>query len=131
MISPLARLLWLLALLSMLNGCKRQSEPHVEFSGQVISGGKPLRVKWGENLKVLFCTVDQQNKPGEKSYMAISDRRGYFTASAPPGKYRIAVLLLHRDKDILHNAFDSIRSPFVRDLHEGDTLNLDLDHPTH
>ena len=126
-----ARRLLFLALLSMLSGCKGRSEPLVEVSGQVLSEGKPLRVKPGEELNVLFCTVDSQNKPTEKSYLATSDRRGHFTASVPQGKHRIAVRLLHRDKDRLHNAFNSVKSPFVREIHEGDSLTLDLDHPTH
>lgn len=131
MILPTSRRLLMLSLFLILTGCKGRSEPLVEVSGQILSEGKPLRVKPGEQLKVLFCTVDSQNKPTEKSYLAMSDRRGHFTASVPQGKHRIAVRLLHRDRDLFHNAFDSMKSPFVREIHEGDSLSLDLDHPTH
>lgn len=128
---PTAKRLLLLALFSILSGCRGRSEPLVEVSGQVLSKGKPLRVKGGEQLKVLFCTVDSQNKPTEKSYLAMPDRRGHFIASVPQGKHRIAVRLLHRDRDLFHDAFNSVKSPFIREIHEGDSLTLDLDHPTH
>lgn len=131
MMSPISKQLWVTVLLFLPLGCKGRVERSVEISGQVISGEKPLRVKGGEELKVLFCSVNSENKPTEKSYLATADRRGHFTVSVAPGKYRIAVRLLHRDRDLLHNAFDSIKSPFVREIHEGDSLTLDLDHPTH
>ena len=48
----------------------------------------------------------------------------------PPGKYRIAIEHLRNRKDLLKGAFDSERSPFVRDVN-GQTgeLVLDLDKP--
>ena len=48
----------------------------------------------------------------------------------PPGKYRIAVEYLRNRNDVLKGAFDTERSPFVRDVNaQTGELVLDLDKP--
>jgi hypothetical protein len=120
---------WLLpTLLLLLIGCgaRQQAESLVDVSGQVVSDGTPFKVKPEERLSVTFCMVDAQDKPTEKSYLAEVDQKGHFTASLVPGKYRIVLRLKHGSRDNFHSAYGPTNSPFVRDIHEGDSITIDL-----
>jgi hypothetical protein len=122
----------LVALLLLLAGCGGHtlSEPLVNVSGQVTSDGKAFKVKPEERLSVNFCMLDTEGKPTEKSYLAQVDRKGHFTASVLPGKHRIILRLNQENRDNFHGAYGPTKSPFVQDVHEGDSLTLDVKTPS-
>jgi hypothetical protein len=122
-----------LAFLLLLAGCDshQHSEPLVNVSGQVVSeGGKPFKVKPEERLSVNLCMLDEEGKPTQKSYLAQVDRKGHFTASVLPGKHRIILRLNQGTRDNLHGTYGPTNSPFVKDVHEGDSFTLEVKPPS-
>ncbi len=126
MISPTASRLLFLALLSISCGCRGRAEPRVQVRGQVLSNAKPLSFPSNQRLRVVFCKLGENGQPSEQSYSASADRTARFTATVPEGNYRILVRLIQRDKDLLHDKFGFRQTPFIREIHDGDTLSLEL-----
>jgi hypothetical protein len=128
--SSAARLLLSVLLALLPIGCggggAQHSEPLAKVTGRVLSDGKPLKVKPEEKLAVLFCAIDAEDKPTDKSYLAQVDRKGHFTASVLPGRHRIVVRLLFENRDRLKGKYNPLTSPLVREVHEGDSITVDL-----
>lgn len=130
MLHSSARRALFLALLLSLNGCgSGPSESLVEVSGQVVSEGKPFKIYPEERLTVLFCKIDEAKQPTDKSYPATVDRKGHFTASVAPGKYRIVLHLKKGTRDNFKNAYNATNSPFIREVHGGESFTIDLKKP--
>jgi hypothetical protein len=128
MVHSLAGRSLIFALPLLLIGCDshRRSEALVNVSGQVTSDGKAFKVKPEERLTVNFCMLDAEGKTTEKSYLAQVDQKGHFTASVFPGKHRIVLRLDHGTRDNFHGVYGPTNSPFVQDVHEGDSLTLEI-----
>jgi hypothetical protein len=91
--------------------------------GRVVKNGAPFLPGPGEFVRVTFVPVPPDGKRAEDFYVAEynpadgtfqvagKDRRGM-----PPGRYRVAVELDRKRRDLLRGRFDADRSPFVYDV---------------
>jgi hypothetical protein len=102
-----------------------------------VKSGAPFLPGEGEFVRVTFVPVVAGEKPAEDFYVAEYNRDdGTFQVAGkdrrgmPPGRYRVAVELDKRRKDLLKGKFDAERSPFVFDV-DGSTgeIVIDLDRP--
>jgi hypothetical protein len=105
--------------------------------GKLLKDGKPFVANEGEYIHVIFVPIRSDGKPPENHYVAEVDQStGEFKPAGaqlkgmPPGKYRVAIELMKKRKDLLKGKFDEVNSPFVVDV-DKDTkeIVIDLDKP--
>jgi hypothetical protein len=105
--------------------------------GRVVKNGEPFLPGPGEFVRVTFVPVPPDGKRVEDLYVAEYNRQdGTFQVAGkdrrgmPPGRYRVAVELDRKRRDLLRGQFDADRSPFVYDVDAGTPeLVIDLDRP--
>ena len=132
------RPIWRCALLAAVvaSGCggPRMIQP----KGRVLKNGAPLALKEDEYVNVFFVPVieEGQKHPGDVFAARYNDADGTFEATGkdgkglPPGKYRITVEHFRKKKDLLNGAFNSEKSPFVREITDATAeITIDLDKP--
>jgi hypothetical protein len=121
----------------VLAGCggSRMIQP----KGRVLKNGAPLTLKEDDYVNVFFVPVveEGQKHPGDVYGARYNDADGRFEATGkdgkglPPGKYRITVEHFRKKKDLLNGAFNSEKSPFVREIKDTTSeLTIDLDKPS-
>ncbi len=118
-----------------LSGCGGDGRLNVK--GRVLRNGAALKTTEPDFVRVIFFPVTTDGRPPKNTYLAAYDGGdGTFEAigpdghGVPPGKYRVAVELSRKRKDLLKGAFDGDHSPFVFDVDAGTKeLVLDLEKP--
>jgi hypothetical protein len=102
--------------------------------GRLVKNGEPFRPGEGELVRVMFVPLPEGGGTVKDFYMAqFNPADGTFQVvgkdlkGMPPGRYRISIEYLRKKRDLFGGAFDSERSPFVREVHSsGEELVLDL-----
>lgn len=116
-------------------GCGSSEPVMLKTEGQVIKDGKNFVPEEGENLKIVFCPMTPDGKPPRNIYLAdVNQKTGAFVAMGPhkkglpPGKYRVAMELLKKKKDIFQDKYTIENSPFVFDIDDkSKPITVDLD----
>jgi hypothetical protein len=105
----------------LLTGCGGSGM--LKTKGRIVKNGQPVPLGEEEYFRVLFVPVVEKGERMRDVYAANFDREdGTFQAAGkdgkglPPGKYRVAVAHLRGKRDLLNNAFDESKSPFVYDV---------------
>ena len=129
--------MWMPGLLCMLvlTGCGGDGRLNVK--GRLLKNGQALKLTDPDFVRVIFFPVTTDGRPPKNTYLAaVDDDDGTFEAvgpdgrGVPPGKYRIAIELNRKRKDMLKGSFDGDRSPFVFDVDSSTKeLVIDLDKP--
>jgi hypothetical protein len=119
----------------LITGCG--GDGLLRTKGQLLKGGQPFIPPQGEFIEITFVPILPDGKPPADYYYAEVDQAtGKFRPAGknlkgmPPGKYRVAVELMKKKKDMFGGKFDAERSPFVFDV-DGQTkeIVIDLDTP--
>jgi hypothetical protein len=119
----------------LLVGC---GDGKLRTKGQIVKDGAPYTVDEMDVLRITFVPIPEAGEKFMDAYLAtFNNSDGTFVAfgkdgkGVPPGKYRIAVERLRNKKDLLRGAFDTEKSPFIREVKTAsDTLVLDLAKPS-
>jgi hypothetical protein len=105
----------------LLTGCGGSGM--LKTKGRIVKNGQPVPLGEEEYFRVLFVPVVEKGERMHDVYAANFNREdGTFQAAGkdgkglPPGKYRVAVAHLRGKRDLLNNAFDESKSPFVYDV---------------
>jgi hypothetical protein len=104
--------------------------------GKVLKDGKPLVPENGALQITFFPVLPAGQQMTDYYYAEVDQQNGTFQAygarrqGVPPGKYRIALELNRKKKDMFEGKYDGERSPFIFDIN-GSTgeLVIDLDKP--
>jgi hypothetical protein len=118
-----------------LLGC---DDGRLRTRGQVVKDGAPYTAEDSDIVRITFVPLPEGGEKVLDYHIAVFNKAdGTFVASGkdgkgvPPGKYRIAVEHLRHKKDLLNGAFDTEKSPFVREVRSSsDTLTLDVAKPS-
>jgi hypothetical protein len=110
----------------------------IKAKGRVTKSGGPFKAEPSDMLLVTFLSQEPPKKgSGQDAFPANVNRedgsfqvQGPFGKGIPPGKYRISVKQIRRNKDVLKGAFEGEKSPFVKDVTSTDEIILDLDKPS-
>ena len=103
--------------------------------GRLLKGGQPFIPQAGEFIEITFVPILPDGKPPADFYFAEVDQAtGVFRPfgkngkGMPPGKYRVAVELMKKKKDLLGGKFNAEKSPFVFDVEANSSeIVIDLD----
>ncbi len=113
-----------------LTGC---GDGRLRTKGQLLKGGQPFIPPEGEFIHVTFVPIPPDGQPATDYYYAEVDQAtGTFRSAGkdlkgmPPGKYRVAVELMKKKKDLFRGQFDAVNSPFVFDV-DGQTKEIVID----
>ncbi|HLJ11327.1 MAG TPA: hypothetical protein VKU82_09060 [Planctomycetaceae bacterium] len=113
----------LLAMVTAFSGCGKSDGPYLRTPGRLQKGGQSFVAQEGEFIQVTFVPIMPDNSPALDYYYADVDQvSGSFVPAGknrkgmPPGKYRVAVELMKKKKDLLGGKFDAAQSPFVFDF---------------
>ncbi len=112
----------LFVVVSIPIGCGR-GEGLLITKGQIVKSGEPLIPADGQTLQVGFIPISPDGSPAKNWYVAEVDPKtgtfsstGPFKKGLPPGKYRVAVELLQKKKDLFKEKFNGANGPFVVDV---------------
>jgi hypothetical protein len=128
-------LTWLAVLLILVvPGC---GSGRVKARGRLVSNGQPYHVDERDIVRIVFIPVGGAADLKAGGFMGEFDRKdGTFQVNGTdgrgmsPGRYRIALQVLRKRKDLLEGAFNAERSPFLRDVTPaGGDIVLDLSNP--
>ena len=105
--------------------------------GRLLKGGQPFIPKEGEFIEITFVPILPDGKPpGDHYYADVDQTTGTFQPAGknkkgmPPGKYRVAVELMKKKKDLFGGKFDAEKSPFIFDVDtKTQEIVIDLDNP--
>jgi hypothetical protein len=126
----------ILAFLFTVVGCG-QGDGKLRTKGRLLKGGEDYIPEEGEYIQITFVPIPEDGKPATDYYWADVDQdTGTFCPAGkdrkglPPGKYRVAVELMKKKKDLLGGKYDPEKSPFVFDIDpETEEIVIDLDEP--
>jgi hypothetical protein len=129
---PWTRLLAVAVLALAVCGCGSNL---LRTRGRVVKGGAPFLPGPGEFVRVTFVPVLPAGKRAHDYYVAeYNAADGTFQVAGkdrngmPPGRYRVAVELDKKRRDLLGGRFDADNSPFVYDVDAGTPeIVIDLD----
>jgi hypothetical protein len=118
-----------------LGGCGRDGL--LRTKGRLLKGGVALIPKQDEAIQIIFVPILPGGSPPGDHYVAQVDQTtatfmpvGKNLKGMPPGKYRVAVALMQKKKDLLGGKFDTEKSPFVFDIDpRTQEIIVDLDKP--
>lgn len=125
-----------LAFLSTIAGCGK-GDGKLRTRGRLLKGGEEYVPEEGEYIQITFVPIPADGQPAKDYYWADVDQdTGTFAPAGkdrkglPPGKYRVAVELMKKKKDLLGGKYDPEKSPFVFDIEpETEEIVIDLDQP--
>jgi hypothetical protein len=125
----------LIVLSLMLTGCG--NDGLLRTQGKLLKGGEPFIPDEvdDEALQVTFVPILPDGKPPSSYYFAaVNQETGTFVPSGamgkgmPPGKYRVAVELMRKKKDLLKGKFGLENSPFIFEVDANTSeIVIDLD----
>lgn len=129
-----SRMLIAALVLSLAAGCGGKL---LKTRGRVVKSGQPFLPGQGEFVRVTFVPVIEGGKPAHDFFVAeYNSTDGTFQVAGkngkgmPPGRYRVAVELDRKRRDLLKGQFDAERSPFLFDVDANtDAIVIDLDSP--
>jgi hypothetical protein len=104
----------------------------LKTKGRVVKDGKPFLPGEGEFVRVTFVPLADGDRPADYYVAEYNRADGTFQVAGkdgkgmPPGKYRVAVELDRKRKDLLGGKYDADRSPFVFDV-DGRTSEIVID----
>jgi hypothetical protein len=131
----LSKLLLVALLLGMVvSGC---SPKMLKTRGRVVKNGQPFLPGEGEFVRVTFVPITADGTTAKDFYVAEYDsKNGTFQVAGkdrkgmPPGKYRVAIELDQKRRDLLEGAFNAESSPFIYDVSASTgEIVIDLDKP--
>jgi len=104
-------------------------------NGRLLKGGEGFIPNEGEYLQITFVPILESGNPPDRHYYAeVNQEAGSFRPDGtdkkgmPPGKYRVAVELMKKKKDLFKGKFDQEFSPFIFDVDaDTDEIVIDLD----
>ena len=128
-------LLLLLAVGLLALGCGGPKK--LQARGRILKNGEVYHPPGEDSFRVTLIPMPEDGSRPTNYYAALYDPKdGTFVASGPdrkgvpPGKYRVAVELLHDRNDVLRGAFGEEKSPFIREIHSSsDDMTVDLGKP--
>lgn len=132
----LMRTLTALALTTAVVGCSR-GDQKVRPEGHLLKADKEFIPGEGEFIQITFVPVVPAGKTVTDFYYAEVDQdSGMFSPAGadrkgmPPGKYRVAIELMKKKKDLWGGRFDADNSPFVFDVDSSTKeIVIDIDRP--
>ncbi len=105
------------------SSCKKAG---IKVEGVLIDSGRAFIPKPGHHLEVRLYPKDSSAPLIE----AQCTNDGHFEAHASPGKYRITIRYIHRDRDTFKGKYSNESSLIQREIVKGgDKLIIDLGNP--
>jgi hypothetical protein len=114
-------------------GCDGRIVPR----GRLLNGGTPYVPPEGVAVHIAFFPMSSEGSESEGSCVATFNREdstfrgvGRDGKGLLPGKYRVCIQVVKREKDLLKGAFGAKSSPMVREITSStEELTLDLAKP--
>jgi hypothetical protein len=119
----------------LISGCG--GDGLLRTKGRLLKGGQPFIPPEGEFIEITFVPIPPDGRPPADFYYAEVDQAtgtfrpaGKNNKGMPPGKYRVAVELMKKKKDMFGGKFDAEKSSFVFDVDDRtEEIVIDLDKP--
>jgi len=136
MLQRLAGSALVLLLAFVLGGCG-DNDGKLRTKGRLLKGGEEFIPDEDENIQITFVPIMPDGKPPHRHYYAdVNQETGEFVPDGPDkkglpaGRYRVAVELMKKKKDLFKGRFDQEASPFIFDIDEDtEEIVIDLDKP--
>jgi hypothetical protein len=115
---------FVLAVVVLMNSFGCDSGPKLlPLRGKLLKNGEQFEAGPDELIQITFVPIRNDGKPVTDHYYAnVDDVKGTFVAAGktgrgmPAGKYRVALELMKKKKDVYKGKFDQVNSPFVFDI---------------
>jgi hypothetical protein len=126
-----------LAFLFTIVGCGK-GDGKLRARGRLLKGGEEYIPEEDEYIQITFVPIPEDPRELAKDYYwaDVDQDTGTFAAAGkdrkglPPGRYRVAVELMKKKKDLLGGKYDPEKSPFVFDIDpDSEEIVIDLDEP--
>ena len=132
----LSRLSFLCATLLAVTGCD-SGEKLLPLQGRLLKSGEKFEAGPDELIQITFVPIMADGQPPRDHYYAnVNDAKGTFAAAGktgkgmPAGKYRVALELMRKKKDVYKGKYDPDRSPYVFDITASTKeIVIDVDKP--
>jgi len=132
----LSRVAMVMLMALVVGGCG-DNEGKLRTKGRLLKGGEEFVPEEGQNIQITFVPILPDGKPPHRHYYAdVNQETGEFVPDGPdkkgmpPGRYRVAVELMQKKKDLFNGRFDQELSPFIFDVDEDtEEIVIDLDKP--
>jgi hypothetical protein len=115
------------ALALLAGGC---SKKELTIDGKVTRGAEPLKVSSKGKIEVIFFPYpDVKDNKHKTSYPAMVENDGAFkVANIPPGQYLVTVAQIDPMpvNDLLAGKYSQQNSKIIRDVKEGERIDIDL-----
>lgn len=126
----------LLPILLAIVGCG-SDDKLLPLQGRLLKSGEKFEAGPDELIQVTFVPIMPDGQPPKDHYYAnVDDVKGIFVAAGksgkglPPGKYRVALELMRKRKDVYKGKYDQDRSPYIFDVTASTKeIVIDVDKP--
>lgn len=126
-----------LAVLALLAAGCGKSDDLLRTPGSLLMNGESFVPDDGDLVQITFVPIPADGTPALDYYFAEVDQEtgsfwpaGKDRQGMPPGRYRVAVELMRKKKDVFEGRFDTEQSPFIFDVDAAtDEIVIELDHP--
>ncbi len=132
----LIHLFLLSTLILAIVGCGTKDKL-LQLQGRLLKSGQQFEAGPDELIQVTMVPIMPNGElPRDHYYCNVDDATGIFVVTGktgkglPPGKYRVALELMKRKKDIYKGKYDQERSPYVFEIDaKTKEIVIDLDLP--
>lgn len=132
----LIHLFLLSTLILAIVGCGTKDKL-LQLQGRLLKSGQQFEAGPDELIQVTMVPIMPNGElPRDHYYCNVDDATGIFVVAGktgkglPPGKYRVALELMKRKKDIYKGKYDQERSPYVFEIDaKTKEIVIDLDLP--
>ncbi len=132
----LIHLFLLSTLILAIVGCGTKDKL-LQLQGRLLKSGQQFEAGPDELIQVTMVPIMPNGElPRDHYYCNVDDAKGIFVVAGktgkglPPGKYRVALELMKKKKDIYKGKYDQERSPYVFEIDaKTKEIVIDLDLP--